>query len=497
MTESINIFVIFPTQLYKNIDQIKKHHAYYVYLVEEEIYFTKYDIHKLKIAYHRATMKKYQDYLLSKNINITYFNFNQDYFIKLKNHNVYIYNPVDHDIIDKFNKFSIKYKFKLTILESHNFITTHEELSNYHQKIFKKKFAHNSSFYRWQRKQLNIMVPIGTKYKLSYDDENKEPFDNNLQKDIFVPKKIKNKYVSESIKYVNKYFKNNIGLLDNFIYPIDHKGAQKWLDNFIKTRFAKFGTYEDAFDDKIKFGFHSVLSPLLNVGLITDSDILEKILPLKSKIPMNSYEGYIRQLIGWKQGVRYLYEFHYKEFKNRNFLKSKNKISDKFWSGTTGIPPVDTCIKKALEYGYLHHIERLMILGNFFLITMVDPDDVFKWFMEFVSMDAYQWVMYPNIYGMVTYADGGFMMSRPYFSSSSYIKKMSNYNTCDDTIKLNNIEYRWDDVWDALYYNFINTHYDMLKKNYFTARNASHWKNKSISDKKQLLSLAKLYLKYL
>ena len=488
-----DIFVIYPTQLYENIDLIKK---YNVFLVEDETYFTKYKFHKLKIAYHRATMKKYQDYLLSKKINVSYFNFNENYFIHLEKNNVYIYDPIDHDVIEKNILMSKKYKYKLSVLESKNFVTTYESLKDYNKNVFKNKFSHNSSFYRWQRKNLDIMYPIGEKYKLSYDDENKEKFEKS-QKDVFNPKNINNSYVKEAIKYTNKYFNNNLGSLDNFIYPIDHVGAKKWLNDFIKNRLKKFGTYEDAFDDKIKFGFHSVLSPLLNIGLITDEDVLEKILPLKSKIPMNSYEGYIRQLIGWKQGVRYLYQFHYDKFKNKNFLKSKNKISYKFWTAETGIPPVDDCIKKALKYSYLHHIERLMIMGNFFLITMVNPNEVFNWFITFVSIDAYQWVMYPNVYGMITYADEGFMMSRPYMSSSSYIKKMSGYSKNKQKVKLGNEEYQWDEIWDALYYNFINKHYDILKKNYFIARNTKHWDNKTTDEKTKLLSLAKKYLKFL
>ena len=175
-------------------------------------------------------------------------------------------------------------------------------------------------------------------YELFYTakKENREPFEKN-QNDIFDPANQKSKYVSEAIIYVNKHFNNNFGDLDNFIYPIDHKGAEKWLDNFIKTRFKKFGLYEDAFNKDIKYGYHSVLSPLLNIGLLTDKDILLKILPLKSKIPIASYEGYIRQLIGWKQGVRYLYEFHYDKFYQKNFLKHKNNISSKIWDATSSI----------------------------------------------------------------------------------------------------------------------------------------------------------------
>jgi deoxyribodipyrimidine photolyase-related protein len=219
---------------------------------------------------------------------------------------------------------------------------------------------------------------------------------------------------------------------------------------------------------------------------------------LKISLSVNSYEGYIRQLIGWKQRIRYLYQFHYDKYDKKNFLQHKGKIPNKIWNGNTGIPPIDDCIKKAEKYSYLHHIERLMIIGQFFLIIMVNPKYVFKWFITTVSIDAYSWVMYPNVYGMIMYADGGFTMNRPYLSSSNYIKKMSNYNNNNTSIiKLNNIEYKWDEIWDSLYYNFLNKHYNIFKNNYALARSIYHWDNKTKDEQKKLLNIANLYLKYL
>ena len=489
-----SIFIVFPIHLFKKIELLKKYNE--IYLVEDPIYFTKYDFHKIKLCFHRASMKKYYDYLKKNKINVEYFDFNANYHKNLTNKKITFYDPVDHDIIDKIIKMSKKYNYEFEIKETKNFITTKENLTTYHNNYFNKKFSLTTSFYRWQRKNMNIMYPIGSKYKLSYDSENRNPFEKN-QVDIFTPSNKNNKYINEAKIYVNKHFSKNFGELNNFIYPIDHKGAELWLNDFIKNRFKNFGLYEDAFDKNISYGYHSVLSPLLNVGLLTDDDILKKILPLEKKIPISSFEGYIRQLIGWKQGVRYLYQFHYDKFHNKNFLKHKNKISDKIWNGTTGLPPVDDCIGKVKKTAYLHHIERLMVMGNFFLITMINPDEVFNWFISIVSIDAYQWVMYPNVYGMILYADGGFMMSRPYLSSSTYLKKMGNYNGNKQTIILENKEYLWSDVWDALYYNFIKTHYDIIKNNYFTARNAYHWDKKDDTQKQRLLKIAKMYLKYL
>ena len=489
------IFLIFPTQLFKDLEPLKE--ANEIFLVEEPIYFTLYKFHKLKLAFHRASMKSYFDLLKNKKFKVSYYEFNDDWLKDLKKSEVSFYDPVDHDLMKKMNGGSKKYGYKIDLLETPAFITAYEDLEAYNKKQSGKKFTHDSSFYRWQRNRLDILTPIGSKYKLSYDDENRVAFPDK-EKDVFNPRELKSTYVEEAKKYVNKHFKDNWGSLDNFIYPIDHQGARKWLLDFIKNRFKLFGKYEDAIHSDINFGYHSVLSPLLNIGLLTDQDLLDEVLPLKSKIPINSFEGFLRQIIGWKQSMRYLYEFHFDKFNNKNFLHHNNKISKKFWDANTGIPPIDNCIKKIQDIGYLHHIERLMVMGQFFLITMVKPDDVFDWYISLVSMDAYQWVMTPNIYGMIMYADGGFMMSRPYLSSSSYIKKMSNYKKDESVVKLKDgNEYKWYDIWDALYYNFIDKHYAVLKKIYATARNTYHWDNKAKEEKSRLLKLAKLYLDYL
>jgi deoxyribodipyrimidine photolyase-related protein len=490
----MKIFILFSNNLYKNIQNLKDTD---VIIIEEDTFFTKYNFHKLKLIFHRASMRRYLDYLKNKNIKTTYIEYNENYLKKLEDNDIYCYDPVNHDLKKKLLTNQKKYNYKITFIETLSFLTTHNDLIEYNDKHSNKKFIH-SVFYKWQRNRLNIMTPINNKkYKLSYDSMNREKFPDNI-KEVFQPKNNNNKYIIEATKYVYKHFKDNWGDDTNFIYPIDFKGAESWLDNFIKTRLKLFGKYEDAIDSSINFGYHSVLSPLLNIGLLTDQDILNKILPLEDKIPINSFEGYIRQLIGWKQSMRYLYEFHFDKFDNVNFLNHKNKISKKFWNGNTGIPPIDDCIKKVYKYSYLHHIERLMIMGQFFLLTMVNPQDVFDWYMSLVSIDAYEWVMYPNIYGMIMYADGGFMMSRPYFSTSNYIKKMSNYNKDKSEIKLSdNNMYKWYEIWDALYYNLINKHYNIFKKQYYMARSTQHWDNKTKEEQNKLLKIAKLYLEYL
>ena len=341
-------------------------------------------------------------------------------------------------------------------------------------------------FYKFQRERLDILIknnkPVGGKW--SFDTENR----NALPKNITIPKvpKVKkDKYYKEGVEYINKHFEKNYGAIEEWSFPIDNKGAIKWLKNFIKKRLPKFGPYEDAVDVENPFLFHSVLSPMMNIGILPDTIVVktanEYYEKNKDKIPIASFEGFIRQVIGWRNYVYSVYMLEPKMYED-NYLKHKNKISEKYWLGTTDIKPIDSIINNIVKYCYCHHIERLMYLGNWFLINQVDPKEVHRIFMEW-TIDAYDWVMVPNVMGMSQYADGGKMMTRIYFSSSNYIDKMSNFKRKKDE--------EWWKIWDAVYYSFIHKHYDLLKNNYATSRQTIHWKNKSDKEKEDILKLAK------
>ena len=200
---------------------------------------------------------------------------------------------------------------------------------------------------------------------------------------------------------------------------------------------------------------HSLLSPLINSGLLSPNLVIEKaIFYYKNKdIPLNSVEGFIRQVIGWREFIRGVYIAKGVQERTTNFWNFNKKISANFYSGTTGILPIDETIKKINETGYCHHIERLMVLGNFMVLCEFDPDEVYKWFME-MFIDSYDWVMVPNVYGMSQFSDGGLMSTKPYISSSNYLLKMSNYKKGD-----------WQLKWDGLFWRFMDKHREFFLKN--------------------------------
>jgi deoxyribodipyrimidine photolyase-related protein len=232
---------------------------------------------------------------------------------------------------------------------------------------------------------------------------------------------------------------------------------------------------------KDPFLFHSVLTPMMNIGLLTDTEVLKIVLQYQEKIPIQSFEGFIRQLIGWRNYVYTIYLLT--DIENTNFFNHTNKLNKEImWKAETKLLPIDNIINKIVDYSYCHHIERLMYLGNYMLLCMIDPKDVYTIFMEW-TIDAYDWVMVANVYGMSQFSCGDLMMKKPYFSSSNYILKMSDY-------KKDN----WCKIWDALYYNFINKHEKYLKTNYGTSRQVYHWNRKLDKEKKEILKIANQYL---
>ncbi len=482
-----NTFIIFPHQLYHNIKDLNPKDN--IYIIEEPRYFTDFKFHKLKLVYHRASMKKYYDQLkkkFPKNLHYIEYHKTDDFYKELKGekNSVSIINPGDFKLQKKLEKIFGK---KLVLLENINFLVKIEELTSIKDLIYRNKKYSHEEFYKYQRKKLDIMMkdnkPEGGKW--SYDKMNRLALPRNLKVPA-INSAPKNKYIKEAILYVNKHFASNYGDT-TFFYPIDHKSALKWLHQFLEERLKNFGPYEDAVSKDDPFIYHSVLSPMMNIGIITDTEVVTISYDYynDNNIPIASFEGFIRQVIGWRNYVYTLYMLEGENMRTSNNMHHNNMLNEKFWTGSTGILPVDNIISKIIKYSYCHHIERLMYLGNFMLLCMIHPDEVYRIFMEW-TIDSYDWVMVPNVYGM-SQAATDIMMTRPYFSSSNYIVKMSTYKK----------DGKWDRIWDCLYYNFIDKNYDMIRHNYATAQQAIHWDNKSDADKKEIKKVAKEFIKEL
>jgi deoxyribodipyrimidine photolyase-related protein len=447
--------IIFPHQLFNNAALLDKNKMHY--LVEEHLFFTQYLFHKEKLVLHRASMKAYEKYLLQNGFQVEYIESTHAlhdcrlliaHLAKQKCADISMIDPVDYLLMRRIKRACASNHIKLQVMESPSFLNTLSGTQNYFDT--KKKYF-QTDFYTAQRKQRNLLLtpdgkPVGGKW--TFDAENRSKFP---KKEIVpkLPASASNAYVEEAEAYVQKNFPNNYGAIyKDHLFAINFEDAQKWLDNFLVERFKKFGVYEDAIVQKESVLYHSVLSPMLNIGLLTPQQIINETLRVSAakNIPLNSLEGFIRQIVGWREFIRLVYEREGTKQRTTNYWKFKRKIPTSFWTGDTGIAPIDSTIKKVLKTGYAHHIERLMVLGNFMLLCEFDPDEVHKWFME-MFIDAYDWVMVPNVYGMTQFADGGLMTTKPYISGSNYLMKMSDYEKGS-----------WQPIWDGLFWRFMHVH---------------------------------------
>lgn len=417
-------------------------------LLEHPRFFTDLEFHKQKLVLHRASMKKFQEEYSDKVDH--YIEYDEEMEIVFrKSETVKVYRPEDHQLRKWLQEKAKKHNTTLLMEESPLFLTS----MDWNKKYFQKNNYFQLSYYKRQRKRLDILIdkngkPVGGKW--SFDPENRKKMPEN-HKTPEIPD-FRSKQVEDAKKYVEENFSENPGSLEKFIYPVSREQALENVEDFLENRLENFGKYQDAFDKDINYGYHSLLSPALNIGIITPKEVVEKTLEKheEKEYSLNSLEGFLRQIIGWREFIRALYHLE-PEMKENNFWKAENRISKKFYTAETKLPPVDEAIRRVERNAYTHHIERLMVLGNIMLLLEKHPDEVYTWFME-MFIDSYDWVMTPNVYGMSQYSYTE-MMTKPYISSSNYIQKMSNYS-----------EGEWCQSWDGLYWKFIQKHEEKISE---------------------------------
>ena len=421
--------------------------------------------HKHKLIFFLSSMRKYASELKSKKLNVKYYQLNKkniklsyedklSEFIKNKKiSEINMFEVEDKFFEKRILNFSKKNNIKINFLDSPMFLNTRNDFKKYLSRV-KKPFM--ATYYKQQRIDKNILMsgdkPIGDKWSFDEDNRKKIPDDFKIPS---LPNFSEDTVVKDVKKTVVELFLDHPGDAGSYWLGSSRKEALKALDLFIKDKIINFGDYEDAVKKDEPFLLHSVLSPYLNVGLITSKEIVKKILDTgkNKKIPLNSLEGFIRQVIGWREFMRGIYQNYDEKLENTNFFNHQRKLTDDWYNGTTGIDPIDDAIKDVNKYGYAHHIIRLMHLSNVMNLSQLHPKEIYKWFME-MFVDSSDWVMSPNVFGMGTFSDGGIFSTKPYICGSNYIIKMSNYKKGS-----------WSDIIDGLYWNFIYTNKDILVKN--------------------------------
>ena len=284
-------------------------------------------------------------------------------------------------------------------------------------------------FYREMRQRFKILMdgvkPVGGKW--NFDAENRQPPKEGLN----IPSTYITKpdlITEEVLKLVDQQFKDHFGSLENFTYAVTRAEAQKALKKFIEERLFYFGEYQDAMVQGEPWMYHAHIGLYLNCGLLLPSECVEAAEHAyhNGMAPLNSVEGFIRQIIGWREYMRGIYWLKMPTYADENYFSATRALPRFYWNAETKMNCLKQCVNETRENAYAHHIQRLMILGNFALIAGLSPKEVNDWFLA-VYTDAYEWVELPNVTGMALFADGGFLASKPYAAGGTYIKKMSNY----------------------------------------------------------------------
>jgi len=475
----MNAFLIFPHQLFEETLLLDGFDTFFV--VESELFFKQYAFHKQKLVFHRASMRAFADRLHAAGKTVEYIDA-QDLrasemtLAKSIAGTITLFDPNDY-LLEK----RLRRAGDIRLLASPNFLNTDTALLGTRKPFFQ------TAFYTQQRKDRGILLeadgkPMGGQW--TFDAENRKKIPKNTFIPAPFPETPTNEYILEAIEYVSTFFKGNPGSSDRpfsgAYYPVTHVEAQAALDQFIRERIPLFGDYEDAIKANEKTLFHSILSPLINIGLLNPTQVIERV--AASAAPLNSVEGFIRQVVGWREFVQLLYRKIGVQQRTTNYWGFTKEMPEAFYTGTTGVEPIDQTIRKLLKTGYNHHIERLMVLGNFMLLCEIKPNAVYRWFME-MYIDAYDWVMVPNIYGMSQFSDGGLMTTKPYICGSNYILKMSDYPKGE-----------WQEIWDGLFWRFLDKQRETFRKNPRWAMLISTWDKMPLEKREAHLNRAETYL---
>ena len=461
MDKEIRVHVILGNQLFP-LEYLKQLSIKHVFMREDINLCTYEKHHKQKIALYLSAMRSYRDALTKNKItteycelktdnSVAYEDYLEKYLKRIKTQKISIWSIEDKWFERRLKKLEKK-GINIEIHDTPMFLTKLNEFEEMCTLRKSPKYK-MTDFYIKQRKKLDILIkdnkPIGGKW--TFDGENRKKIPQNTTPPPLLQFKRTN-HTKEVTKLVDEVFKDHYGETKYFNYPTTREQALDNLKHFLTHKFSKFGDYEDSVDEKSHIWFHSNLSSSLNIGLITPLDILNNISNL-SYIPINSYEGFVRQIIGWREFMRCLYHFEGKNMEKSNFFNHQRKIKKSWYSGDTGLDPLDYSIKSTIKHAYSHHIERLMIQVNLMNLCEIKPRDAYKWFME-LYIDSSDWVMTPNVYSMGLFADGGIMATKPYICGSNYILKMMNFKKGP-----------WCDVMDGLYWRFIDKNRGFFKKN--------------------------------
>lgn len=457
----VALWVVLGDQLFP-LEQVPVPRAVPAFMAETFELCTRVRHHQQKLVLFLAAMRSYRDTLATHGREVEYRELAaqpaitsepsyEDELLEVcrrKRTTTLVHFEIDDRFMEeRLGAFASRHGLARRVLPTPKFLCGAAELAAYFGRAAQPRMA---DFYRRERRRLGLLVdargePQGGRW--SHDAQNRR----RLPRGVTPPAPsagTADPHVAVVRDLVRRRFGHHPGSADDFEWPTTRAQALRKLDEFVGQRLACFGHYEDAITARSATVFHSLLSPALNLGLVTPQEVVARVMSHAAAhdIPLNSLEGFVRQVIGWREFVRGIYRHHDARQSTANFFGHERLLTAHWYDGTTGLPPLDDAIRTALKVGWTHHIVRLMVIANVMTLAEIAPAEAHRWFME-LYVDSADWVMGPNVYGMGIFSDGGVFATKPYICASSYLLKMSDYGRGE-----------WCDVLDGLYWRFVAKH---------------------------------------
>ncbi len=449
-----------------------------VLMVEDLAVASTWRYHRLRLLHTFMAMRSFRDALVKCGVAVRYWELPESEGVsfwqrlgaelnggreprgrELEGRELQVAEVADRSFEARLQRFCAEQGVCLSVLPSPAFLESVAESRSWFEG---RRRPFMKTFYERQRRRLGLLLepdgsPTGGHW--SFDTENRRKLPKGYVEPP-LPALAASPHEPEVRALIERHFPDHPGALGPLWIPFDQAGAEAWLQRFLAERLDGFGPFEDALSRHHATLHHSLLSPLLNIGLLTPAAVVAATLEHAAAreecgqpVPIASLEGFLRQVIGWREFVRGIDRVHGERQAAANFWKHQRRLAPCWDDGSSGLPPLDAAIERVNRLGYNHHIERLMVISNLMLLCEIHPGEVHRWFME-RYLDSYEWVMGPNVYGMGQMSDGGLFATKPYIGGSNYILKMGDYKKGP-----------WCEIWDGLYWRFIDRHQDFFQAN--------------------------------
>ena len=456
-----DLFLILGNQLFapKHLDRFRD--AAFV-MVEDAALCTRLPFHQQKLAFLLGAMREHRTDLIARGFELSYFDLDAKRSLadaieietrRRSARRLLMFETEDRYITRTVRDCAESLGLSVHTLPSPMFLTSLSELDAFFDG---RRAPRMADFYKQQRRRLDLLLengrPLGGRWSHDVENRRRVPADLRLPE---VPRLRRSATIRRVVDTVRTRFAEHPGDAGGLWLPTNRSSARRWLGAFLEERLQGFGSFEDAITERSATVHHSVLSPLLNVGLVTPAEVVRKTVSkaAATSVPINDLEGFVRQVVGWREFVRGVYRFRGQSMHQANVWGASRGLTAGWHEASTGLAPLDHALRGALDRAWNHHIERLMVIANLMNLCEIHPRVAHRFFMTYY-VDAYDWVMQPNVFGMGLMSDGGVFATKPYICGSSYLLKMSDHAKGE-----------WCDVVDGLYWRFVSKHRHRLAAN--------------------------------